>query len=152
MQITAKPQDYSTASTTTPAPEAPATATAAAAAAGSPSADASASAVVSLSPQGQALAASGGKPAALSLPDLEGIAKLDQALAGVSDASPAQARAQAQLKREQDKLKSKFSMLDVDAFRNIRAKLQQRPEPTTEQKKADEATFKQRIEDGKPLL
>lgn len=113
-----------------------------------------ASSVVSLSAQALQLAASTSS-AQLPLPDLDGIAKVDQALAGVPDTSAAQARNRAQLAREADKLKHKFSMLDVDAFRYVRdrmrAQQQQRPDPSTEQQKADEAAYKQRLDDSQPL-
>lgn len=151
MQITAQLQGYSGAPAATTAPDAATTDAPVDAVESTP-----VSAVVTLSSQGRELAAATGQEATLSLPDLDGIAKLDEALAGVPDTSASQARTQAQLAREKDKLKSKFSMLDVDAFRfvrdKLRAQLQQRPAPPAEQQKADEAAQKQRMEDSKPLM
>lgn len=127
----------------------------AAPAAAQPRANPAASSVVKLSAQGVALAVSTSKEAALPLPDLDAIAQIDQALAGVPDQGPVERRAQAQLNREKDKLGKKFSMLDVDALRlvrdKMRAQLQQRAAPTEEQQKADEAAYQQRLKDSQPL-
>lgn len=118
-------------------------------------APAPASTQVSLSPEGMELASSTSPADALPLPDLDGIGKIDEALAGVPDTSAAQARDQAQLAREKDKLKNKISMLDLDAFRLLRDKLrnalQGRPAPSAEQQKQDEADARRRVEDNKPL-
>jgi hypothetical protein len=151
MHITASSSSVADPSTG-PAATAPASAADIAGSIAAPAADSS---MVTLSPQGLQLAASTSPVDPLALPDLDGLAKIDQALAGVPDTNAAQARAQAQLARERDKQKFSFSMLDVDAFRNvrdkIRAKLQQRPEAPAAKQQADEDAARQRIKDSQPL-
>lgn len=156
MQITPSfpaPADSSANSAGATAPAAAATPAGGDAASAAPAAPGAS--IVSLSPQALQLAASASQTGPLALPDLDGIAQIDQALAGVPDTSATQARTQAQLAREKDKLKSKFSMLDVDAFlhvrEKIRAKVEARPETPAAKQQAEEDAAKQRIKDSQPL-